>query len=118
MACSLKDKNGITITNAFHKILNGSERKESKIYVDKGSKFYNRSMKSWLKDFVYKCIQDIMKETLFLSKTYTTLKTKIHINKLDNIVNKYNNKYHKTFKMKPANVKSGTYFDFGIENNE
>ena len=46
MACSLKDKNGITITNAFHKILNGSERKESKIYVDKGSKFYNRSMKS------------------------------------------------------------------------
>ena len=47
----LKDKNGITITNAFHKIWNGSERKESKIQVDKGSKFYNRSMKLWLKDF-------------------------------------------------------------------
>ena len=59
-----------------------------------------------------------MKETLFFPKTYTTLKTKIYINKLNNIVNKYNNKYRKTFQMKPADVKSGTYFDFGIENNE
>ena len=44
----LKDKKGITISNAFQKSLKESNRKPSKIWVDKGSKFYNRSMKSWL----------------------------------------------------------------------
>ena len=44
----MKDKKGITITNAFQKTLDGSNRKPNKIWVDKGSKFYNRSMKSWL----------------------------------------------------------------------
>ena len=43
---SLKDKKGITITNAFQKILDESNGKVKKIWVDKGSKFYNRSMKS------------------------------------------------------------------------
>ena len=40
----LKDKKGITITNAFQKILKESNRKPNKIWVDKGSEFYNRSM--------------------------------------------------------------------------
>ena len=42
----LKDKKGITITNAFQKILKESNRKPNKIWVDKGSEFYNKSMKS------------------------------------------------------------------------
>ena len=46
---SLKDKKGITTTNAFQKILDESNRKPNKIWLDKGSEFYNRSMKSWLK---------------------------------------------------------------------
>ena len=45
---SLKDNKGITITNAFQKILKESNRKLNKICVDIGSKFYNRSMNSWL----------------------------------------------------------------------
>ena len=44
----LKDKKGITITNAFQKILDESNRKPNKIRVDKGKEFYNRSNKSWL----------------------------------------------------------------------
>ena len=47
---SLKDKNSTTIPNAFQKILDGPGRKPNKIWVDKGSKYYNRSMKSWLQD--------------------------------------------------------------------
>ena len=43
-----KDKKGTTITNAFQKILDESNGKPNKIWVDKGGKFYNRSMKSWL----------------------------------------------------------------------
>ena len=42
----LNDKKCITITNAFQKILDESNRKPNKIWVDKGSGFYNRSMKS------------------------------------------------------------------------
>ena len=41
----LKNKKGITITNAFQKILDRSNRKPNKIWVDKGSEFYNNSFK-------------------------------------------------------------------------
>ena len=44
------NKKGITITNAFQKFLDESYRKPNKLQVDKGSEFYNRSMKSWLQD--------------------------------------------------------------------
>ena len=39
----LKDTKGITIVNAFQKILDNSTRKPNKTYVDKGSEFYNGS---------------------------------------------------------------------------
>ena len=45
---ALKYKKGIRIANAFQKNLKESNCKPSKIWVDKGSGFYNRSMKSWL----------------------------------------------------------------------
>ena len=45
----LNDKEGITITNAFQKIINDSDRKQNKIFVDKRSEFYNNSSKKWLK---------------------------------------------------------------------
>ena len=44
----LKDKKGMRITNASQIILKGSNRKPNKIWVDKGGKFYSRSLKSWL----------------------------------------------------------------------
>ena len=44
----LKDKKDVSIVNAFQSILKESNRKPNKIWVDKGSEFYNRSMKSWL----------------------------------------------------------------------
>ena len=47
---ALKDKKGISIVNAFQKIMKESDRKPNKIWVDKGSEFYNNSFKIWLKD--------------------------------------------------------------------
>ena len=46
----LKDKKGISIVNAFQKILKESNRKPNKICIDKGSEFYNNSFKKWLQD--------------------------------------------------------------------
>ena len=42
----------------------------------------------------------------------------MHIDKLDNIVNKYNNTYHNTIKMKPVDVKSSKYIDSSKDDNE
>ena len=47
---SLKDKRGISLVNAFQKILHDSNRKPNKIWVYKGSEFYNSSFKKILKD--------------------------------------------------------------------
>ena len=46
----LKDKKGASIGDAFQKMLDDSDRKPNKIWVDKGSKFYNSSFEKWLKD--------------------------------------------------------------------
>ena len=42
----------------------------------------------------------------------------MYIDKLDNIVNKYNNTYRNTIKMKPVDVKSSTYIDSSKDDNE
>ena len=55
----LKDKKGISIVNAFDKIIKQSERKPNKILVDQGSEFYNSNFKKWLSD--NNIIQLIMK---------------------------------------------------------
>ena len=46
----LKDKKGTTITDTFQKILDESGRKPYKTWVDKGSKIYSKSLKSWLQN--------------------------------------------------------------------
>ena len=46
----LKNKKGISIVNAFNKIIKQSNRKPNKIWVDQGSEFYNRVFKEWLSD--------------------------------------------------------------------
>ena len=40
----------------------------------------------------------------------TSISKNVYINKLDDIVNEHNNTYHRTIKMKPADVKDSTYF--------
>ena len=42
----LKDKKGVSIVNAFQKILSDSNRKPNKIWVDKERRFYNNSFKN------------------------------------------------------------------------
>ena len=42
----------------------------------------------------------------------------MYIDKLDDIVNEYNNTYHRTIKMKPVDVKDNTYIDFKKDVND
>ena len=70
-----------------------------------------------------------MKENLVVAERFIrTLKTKIYkymtslsknvFDKLDDIVNEYNNTYHRTIKMKPVDVKDNTYINFKKEVND
>ena len=42
----------------------------------------------------------------------TSISKNVYINKLDNVINEYNNTYHRTIKMKTVDVKDNTYIDF------
>ena len=48
----------------------------------------------------------------------TLISKNVYIDKLDDIVNKYNNKKHRTIKMKPIDVKKDTYIAFDKKVND
>ena len=73
-----KIKKGITLSNGFQKIVDESGRKPNKIWVDKGSGFYNRSMKSWLEDNVIEIYSTHNKGKFIVAERFSrTLKNKI-----------------------------------------
>ena len=51
-------------------------------------------------------------------KYVTSLSKNVHIDKLDEIVNKYNCTCNSTTNTKPVDVNSSTHFDFSVENND
>ena len=120
----LKEKKGISFVNAFQKILKESERKPNKIWVDKGSEFYNNSFKKWLKDndiemhSIHNEGKSVVGERFIrtlknkIYKCMTAISKIVYIDKLDDIVNEYNNTYQRTIKMKPVDVTDNTYVDF------
>ena len=120
----------MTFANAFQKILNYSMRKPNKIWVGKESEFYNSSFKKCLNDNDIEMYSIHSAGKSFVAERFIrTLKTKIYkcmtsvskslyIDKLDDIVNEYNNTYHKTIKMKPVYVKDNAYIDFSKNVND
>ena len=123
----LKDKKGVSIVNAFQSILKKSNRKPNKIWADKGSEFYKRSIKSWLakndiemdstrnegKSVVAERFIRTIRNKIY--KYMTSVSKNVYIDKLDDVVHKYNNKKHRTIKMKHIDVKDNIYVHFGKE---
>ena len=109
----LKDRKGVSIATAFQSILKQSKRKSNKIWV----KWYNASFKKWLQDndiVMYSTHNEgksVVAERFIRtlkSKIYkhmTSISKNVYIDKLDDIVNEYNNAYHTTIKMKPLMLK-------------
>ena len=56
-------------------------------------------------------------KTMIYYKHMTEVSKNVYINKFNNIVEKYNNLYQRTIKMKPVDVKWSIYIDFDIESN-
>ena len=107
-----------------------SNRKPNKIWVDKGSEFYTISMKLWLEKNTVEIYSTHNEgKSVVVERFIRTLKNKIYKymasisknlynDKLHDIVNKYNNTYHSTIKMKSVDVKPNTYIDFSKEIND
>ena len=123
----LKDKKGTTIANAFQSILDDSKRKPSKIWTDQSSEFYNPHFKKWLKDNnieMYSTHNEgkyVVAERFIrtlknkICKHMTAISKNVYFDVLNDIVDEYNNTYHKTIKMKPIDVK---HTEYNEESNE
>ena len=72
----IKDKKGVSIVDAFQKIISEG-RKPNKIWVDKGSEFYNSSFKKWLKDNVETYSIHNEGKSVIAERFIRTLKNKI-----------------------------------------
>ena len=117
----LKNEKGISIVNAFQSILDNSKRKPNKIWVDQGSEFYNNHFKKWLKDnnfsmyFVFNERKLVVAERFIrtlknkIYKHMTPISKNVHYHASDDIVDKYNNRYYKTIKMKPIVIKDDSF---------
>ena len=124
----LKDKRGITLANAFQKIISKGQ-KPNKIWVDQGGEFYNKLFKRFLKinsiemystynegkSVVAERFIRTLKNKIF--KHMTAISKNVYFDVLDDIVNKYNT-VHKTIKMKPTDVTSDSYGEYNEDSNE
>ena len=98
--------------------------------IDKGSEFYNNSFKRLLKDndtemySVHNEGKSVVAERFIrtlknkIYKYMTSITKNVNIHKLCDIVDEFNNTYHRSIKIKPADIKDDTYIDFEKELND
>ena len=112
----LKDEKGISIVNAFNKIIKQSNRKPNKIWEDQEGEFYNNVFKKWLPDndiIMYSTYNE--GKSVVAERFIRTLKNKpykhmtatgknVYYDVLDDVVNEYNNTKHSSIKIKPIAV--------------
>ena len=117
----IKDKKGVSIVNAFQKIISEG-RKPNKIWVDQGGEFYNNLFKRFLKmnniemystynegksvtaeRFIWALKNKFFKLMTAVSKKHVCFDV------LDDIINKYHNTIQRTIKIKTINVTSDSH---------
>ena len=128
----LKDKRGVTIVNAFQKVLDSSNRKPNKIWVDQWGEFYNKLFKRFLKNnkieiySIYNEGKSIVAERFIktlknkIFKHMSAISKNVYFDVIDDI--KYNNKYnitvHRTIQMKQVDVNSDSYAEYNEDSNK
>ena len=124
----LKNKEGESIVEGFQKILDDSNRKPNKIWVDHGSEFYNNKFKGFLKENDIKMYstfnegKSVVAERFIktlknkIYKHMTTIAKSVYIDDLDDIVKKYNNTVYSSIKMKPKDVADDSFIEYPEEN--
>jgi len=109
----LKQKSGAAVAEAFQSIFSQGRQPE-KLWTDKGKEFWNKDLKALLesrsislysteneeKSSVVERWNRTMKENMF--KYFSANSTRIYIDVLNDMVDKYNNAKHSSIKMTPA----------------
>ena len=110
----MKNKTGLTTLEAFKKITKESGRICKHLWVDRGLEFYNKDVKSWLKEnniimystysehksVVMERFNRTLKEIMW--KRFTAENIRNWIDMLDKLIRGYNNKIHSTIGMTPV----------------
>ena len=129
----LKNKDGLSVTQAFQKIL--GNRKPKKLQTDKGKEFYNKHFKDLMKkhsihlystnsDFKASVIERFnrtLKQKMW--KMFTINGNEKYFKDLENLVTSYNSSRHRSIKMAPSSVNDSnkdTVFQnlYGYDPNE
>ena len=125
----LKDGKGISIVNAFQKLISEG-RRPNKIWVDQGSEFYNNSFKDFLKMnniemySTYNEGKSVIAERLIrtlknnIFKHITAISKSVYFDVLDEIANKYNDTVHRIIKMEPIDFTSDYYAEHSEDSNK
>lgn len=113
----LKNKTSGEVTRAFEKIFCLTTRRPISVASDAGKEFLNTRFKTFLKTHEVNfytmndpatkasiCERFIRTIKSIIFRYFTFKKTNVYIDVLDELVNIYNSKYHRTIKMSPADV--------------
>ena len=113
----LKDKRGESVAHAFEKIFTSSRRHPRLLRTDRGSEFYNSSVKRLLSkhDILLYSTENEEKSSVVerwnqsikrrLWKTFSVNNNTIYHDKLGKVVDEYNNSFHSSVKMTPVEAR-------------
>ena len=126
----LKNKKGASIASGFQYILDKSKRKLNKLWVDKGSEFYNNDFKKWLKNngvnmySMHNEGKSVVAERFIKTLKYkiykhmTAISKNVYCDVLDDIVKQCHNTWHSAIKMKPKDVEDDNFTEYVEKPNE
>ena len=111
---ALKDKKTESVSSAFDRIFKKSKRKPEKLWTDKGSEFISKHFKEFLKknnitlyhteneekSSVVERWNKTMKNKMW--KMFSANNNTVYWDKLDKLVDDYNNTYHSSIEMTPT----------------
>ena len=120
-AIPLKTKTGIEVTKAFSTLWSSTKPPE-RLWVDKGKEFYNKRMKDLLDRYHIKIYSTENEEKSsvverwnrtikrIMWKYFTANNTNVYVNVLPDIINKYNNTYHRSIKCTPIAARKASNY--------
>ena len=112
----LKNKTAASILNAVKSIVESSGRTPEKIWVDRGSEFYNKDFEKWIKSknivmySTYGESKSVIVERFIrtlkdmMTREFTETNSRNWVKLLPKVLDEYNNRVHKTTGMSPIDA--------------
>ena len=106
----LKNKKGKTVVNVFLEIVNESNRKPKKLWVDQGIELYNKLLQEWLDNndvLMYSTHNEgesVINERFIKTKKAKIYKGKSYLAYLNELIDQYKDTYHHFINKKPINA--------------